>query len=70
MFKFGLPFFTFMIAAPFGLKQFQEFRFSEKDKKRRFLSTEEEFQVDLRKVTKFDIEEELRKTKEKWNINQ
>ena len=70
-FKFGLPFITFMIVAPFGLKEFQAIKISERDRRRgRFLTTDEEYKTEQRKVAKFDIEEELRKTKEKLNIGQ
>lgn len=59
-----------MIIAPFGLKEFQSLRISERDRRQRILSIEEEFKTDKKKIAKFDIEEELRKTKEKLNINE
>ena len=70
LFKFGLPFFTFMVIAPFGLKEFQSLRISERDKKQHFLSIEEEYKIDRKQIAKFSIEEELRKTNEKLDINQ
>ena len=69
-FKFGLPFITFMVIVPFGLKEFQAIRISERDKRGRFLSTDEEYKFEKKDIAKFDIEEELRKTKEKLNIDQ
>ena len=69
-FKFGLPFFTFMIIAPFGLKELQSVRISERDKKQHILSIEEEYKIDRKQIAKFNIEEELRKTNKKLDINQ
>lgn len=59
-----------MIIAPFGLKEFQTLRISERDRRQHILSIEEEFKVDKKKIAKFDIEKELKKTKEKLNIDQ
>lgn len=69
-FKFGLPFLSFMIIAPFGLKEFQNVRIGERDKRKHYLSLEEELKVDKKQIARFNIEEELEKTKEKLNIKQ
>lgn len=69
-FKFGLPFITFMIIVPFGLKDIQSIRISERDRQTHFLSRDEEYKFEKQKVVKFDIEQELKKTKDKLNIDQ
>ena len=66
--KFGLPFLTFMILAPFGLKEFQTIRYRVKDRRQSTLSGEEALQFKRKKGAKFDLEEELKKTKEKLDI--
>ena len=58
-----------MILAPFGLKEFQAVRYSIKDRRQSTLTGEEALQFKHKKGAKFDLEEELQKTREKLNID-
>lgn len=57
-----------MVLAPFGLKEFQAVRYSVKDRRQTTLTGEEALQFKRKKATKFNLEEELQKTREKLDI--